>query len=146
MRGDCVLKSNEIGAFFLRVVLGGIFVIHGLTKFQGGLAETINRIEAYNIPYAEIAGYCVAGIELIGGLFLIIGFSTRLISFLLILIMIGAIVTVTFEQGFLNGYEFNIALIGMALYLLFAGSRFMALDRLFIANRTSNKRKRKSRS
>ncbi|WP_332648080.1 DoxX family protein [Lysinibacillus sp. 54212] len=139
--------KNEIGACILRIVLGGIFIIHGLAKFQGGITETISRFESYNIPYAEVVGYSVVGVEVIGGFFLIIGFSTRFISLLFIAIMIGAIVTVTFEQGFLNGYEYNIALIGIALYLLLAGSRFLALDGLFIdKKKTSNKRKNKFRS
>lgn len=137
------MLKNEVGALILRIVLGGIFIIHGLAKFQGGISETISRFEGYNIPYADIVGFGVAGIELIGGFFLIIGFSTRFISALLIGVMAGAIVTVKFEEGFLNGYEYNVALIGMALYLLCAGSRLMALDQLFLEQdiKTSNKGK-----
>lgn len=135
------MYKNEVGGFFLRMVLGGIFLSHGLTKFQEGITETISRFEEYQIPYAEIVGFSVAGIELIGGFFLIIGFSVRFVSTLMIGIMVGAIVTVKFKQGFFDGYEFNIALIAMALYLLFSGSKLMSLDQLFTTKEKNGKGK-----
>ncbi|RUL55552.1 DoxX family protein [Lysinibacillus antri] len=125
------MVKNELGALVLRVVLGIIFFIHGLTKFQEGINVTVERFTGYNIPYAEFVAFGVGGIELIGGLFLIIGFSVRFVSALLIGVMIGAIVTVGYDKGFLGGYEFNLALIGMATYLMLAGSRLLALDKLF---------------
>ncbi|MBD8025147.1 DoxX family protein [Ureibacillus sp. Re31] len=135
------MYKNEVGGLFLRIVLGGIFLSHGLTKFQEGIGETITRFEGYQIPYAEIVGFSVAGIELIGGFFLIIGFSVRFVSTLMIGIMVGAIVTVKFKQGFFDGYEFNIALIAMALYLLFSGSKLMSLDQLFTTKDKNGKGK-----
>ncbi|MFC7685039.1 DoxX family protein [Ureibacillus sp. GCM10028918] len=125
------MRKNEVGGFVLRLVLGGIFLLHGIVKFKDGISETISMFDGYGIPYAEIAGFGVAGIEVIGGFFLIIGFSVRFISFLLIAVMAGAIIFVKFEQGFLNGFEFNVALIAMAMYLLFSGSNLMSLDQLF---------------
>lgn len=147
MRGVCIMIRNEIGALILRLIVGVIFIFHGLDKLQGGITETITQFKEYSIPYAEIAGYCVVGVELIGGIFLIIGFSIRFVSLLLIVLMIGAIMTVKFEQGFLNGYEFNIAIIGIALYLLLSGNRLLALDQLFNhKKKTSNRGKNKSRT
>ncbi|MEK9198112.1 DoxX family protein [Ureibacillus sp. 179-F W5.1 NHS] len=135
------MYKNEVGGLFLRIVLGGIFLLHGLTKFQEGIAETISRFQGYQIPYAEIVGFGVTSIELIGGFFLIIGFSVRFVSILMIGIMVGAIVTVKFEQGFFDGYEYNVALIAMALYLLFSGSKLMSLDQLFTTKEKNSKGK-----
>ncbi|MFJ8235256.1 DoxX family protein [Ureibacillus sp. NPDC094379] len=123
-----MLKQNEFGTLFIRMILGAIFTIHGFEKFKEGIQETIGRFEGYEIPYAEYVAFGVAGVELIGGFFLIIGFSTRFIAALFAIIMIGAIVKVRFELGFINGYEFNLALLAMSLYLLFGGSKMMALD------------------
>ncbi|MDI7741318.1 DoxX family protein [Lysinibacillus fusiformis] len=135
------MYKNEVGGFVLRLVLGGIFLLHGFVKFKEGISETITRFGEYGIPFNEIAGFGVAGIELLGGFFLVIGFSVRFVSLLLIGVMVGAIVFVKFETGFLNGYEFNIALIAMAVYLLFAGSNLMSLDRLFNEKEKSSKGK-----
>lgn len=131
MRGESILAKYEIGALIIRVVLGVIFFVHGLTKFQEGINETVTRFAEYGIPYAQYVAYGVGGIELLGGFFLIIGFSVRFVSALLITVMVGAIMKVKLEAGFLNGYEFNVALIAMASYLLVAGSRLLALDKLF---------------
>lgn len=137
------MRKNEVGGLVLRIVLGGIFLYHGFMKFKEGISETITRFHEYGIPYAEIAGFGVAGIEILGGFFLIIGFSVRFVSFLLSAVMVGAIVFVKFELGFLNGYEFDVALIAMALYLLFAGSNLMSLDQLFAEKDKSSKGKGK---
>mgnify|MGYP001953833133 CR=1 FL=1 len=131
MRGVSILAKYEFGALFIRVVLGVIFLLHGVTKFQEGIDVTATRFAEYGIPNAEYIAYGVGGIELLGGFFLIIGFSVRFVSALLIAIMVGAIWKVKLEAGFLNGYEFNVALIAMASYLLVAGSRLLALDKLF---------------
>ncbi|QCR32256.1 DoxX family protein [Lysinibacillus sp. SGAir0095] len=140
------MYKNEVGGLVLRIVLGGIFLLHGFVKFKEGISETITRFNEYGIPYAEIAGFGVAGIEVLGGFFLIIGFSVRFVSFLLTALMVGAIVFVKFEQGFLNGFEFNVALIAMSLYLLFAGSRLMSLDQLFTEKEKGSKGKIQFRS
>ena len=140
------MYKNEVGGFVLRLVLGGIFLLHGIMKFKEGISETITRFGEYGIPYAEIVGFGVAGIEVLGGFFLIIGFSVRFVSFLLIGIMVGAILFGKFESGFLNGYEFNVALIAMAVYLLFAGSNLMSLDQLFNEKEKSSKGKIQFRS
>lgn len=135
------MHKNEVGGLVLRIVLGGIFLIHGFMKFKNGISETITIFDGYGIPYAEIAGFGVAGIELLGGFFLIIGFSVRFVSFLLTAVMVGAIVFVKFEDGFLDGFEFNVALISMSLYLLFAGSNLMSLDQLFVEKNKNPKGK-----
>jgi putative oxidoreductase len=133
--------KNEVGGLILRLVLGGVFLLHGLVKFREGISETITRFDGYGIPYAEVVGFGVAGIELLGGFFLIIGFSTRFVSALLVGVMAGAIIFVKFEEGFLNGFEFNVALIGMALYLLIAGSNLLSLDQLFAEKEKASKGK-----
>lgn len=140
------MYKNEVGGFVLRLVLGGIFLLHGIVKFREGISETIARFGEYGIPFNEVAGFGVAGIEVLGGFFLIIGFSVRFVSFLMIGVMAGAIVFVKFENGFLNGYEFNVALMAMAIYLLFAGSRMLSLDQLFTEKDKNSKGKIQFRS
>ena len=140
------MYKNELGGLVLRIVLGGIMLLHGIVKFKEGIAETVTRFNEYGIPYAQVVGFGVAGIEVLGGFFLIIGFSVRFVSFLLTGVMAGAIIFVKFESGFLNGYEYNVALIAMSLYLFFAGSSLMSLDKLFIEKEKPSKGKIQFRS
>lgn len=140
------MRKGEFGLFILRVVLGITFCVHGLNKLQQGIPKTIEnfsnlKIPYFNfeIPYPEALAVAVIALEVIGGVALIIGLSTRFLSFLFILLMIGAIATVKFPMGFLHGYELDVVLMAMAATLLFTGSQFLALDNLFVGN---NKKKR----
>lgn len=79
--------------------------------------------------------YVIAGIELIGGIALIIGFGTRVVSALIGIIMIGAILKVKLSVGFLGngqmaGYELDLAFLAIAIFLAINGSEFLSVDRL----------------
>ncbi len=126
------MRKSEFGGFILRIVLGVIFIVHGLAKLQEGITAVADRFASYNLPFPEVFAYGVTGLEIIGGIFIVIGFSIRLFAFLFILLMAGAIATVKFAVGFLQGYEFDLALMAMATYLLFASNRFLALDNFIV--------------
>ncbi|WP_268870975.1 DoxX family protein [Ureibacillus manganicus] len=116
----------------MRIVLGATFLLHGLAKYQEGIGVVQDRFLNYNIPYADYVAYGVTFVEIVGGLFMIIGFTTRFVATLFSIIMIGAIVYVKFEIGFLQGYEIDVLLLAMSMALLVAGSRFIALDNFFV--------------
>jgi putative oxidoreductase len=86
----------------------------------------------------------VAWGELVGGLALLLGFLTRIAAAGLAIIMIGAIATVTGENGFplLNeagkwngGFEYNFALLVLCAGAMLAGGGPLAVDRLLFAPR-----------
>jgi len=125
------MNKQEIGTFLLRVMLGISFFLHGLSKFKGGLDNTSGWFQSIGIP--GFMAYVVGFIELVGGIALIIGLGTRIISALLVFIMAGAIVYVKFPAGFLgngegSGYELDLVLMIIALHLLLNGSRFLSID------------------
>lgn len=120
--------KNEIGALILRVVLGLIFAVNGLVKFQGGIENTVGWFESINLP--GFLAYGVAGFELVGGILLIIGFATRILSAIFVILMAGAIVTAKLGIGFIGGYEFDLALMAIAAFLVIAGNRLYAVDNL----------------
>ncbi|MET1179083.1 DoxX family protein [Peribacillus simplex] len=125
------MNKQEIGTFLLRVMLGTSFFMHGLSKFKGGLDNTAGWFQSIGIP--GFMGYVVGIIELVGGIALIIGLGTRIISALLVFIMAGAIVYVKFPAGFMGngegtGYELDLVLMIIALHLVMNGSRFLSID------------------
>lgn len=128
-----MLLKNEVGALILRVVLGVIFFVHGLVKFQDGIENTVGWFSSIGLP--GVMAYGVASIELVGGLALIIGFGTKIISALLSILMIGAILKVKLSLGLLGngqmaGYELDLALLAMAVYLAINGSKLFSVSRL----------------
>ncbi|MDM5212416.1 DoxX family protein [Peribacillus sp. RS7] len=125
------MNKQEIGTFLLRVILGVTFLLHGLSKFQGGLENTSGWFQSIGIP--GFMAYVVGTIELVGGIALILGLGTRIISALLIIIMAGAIVYVKFPSGFMGngegtGFELDLILMIIALHLVLNGSRFLSID------------------
>lgn len=120
----------------MRLALGISFFIHGLVKFQGGIGNIAGWFESIGIP--GFVAYVVATIELVGGIALILGIGTRVISALFALIMIGAILTAKLPVGFLGngkmaGYELDLAFLVIALHLALSGSQPVSLDNLFFA-------------
>ncbi|MFB9761277.1 DoxX family protein [Ectobacillus funiculus] len=133
-----MIRSNEIGATILRVFLGITFFVHGLAKFQGGIANTAGFFESLGFP--GFSAYVVALIELIGGIALILGIGTRIVSILFVLILAVATVKVKLAAGFLGngqmaGYELDLALLVISLYLAAINKSFLALDNLLFRSK-----------
>ncbi len=119
-------KTGEIGAVILRLVLGFTFFMHGFDKFQGGIENTAGFFSSIGLP--GFMAYIVGGIEVVGGLALIIGVGTRVISAIFAVIMLGAILMVKIGNGFLGGYELDIVLMAVAIYLFFKGNTILSID------------------
>ncbi|PKG23332.1 DoxX family protein [Niallia nealsonii] len=119
---------QPIGTLFIRFVLGIIFFMHGLTKMQNGIENTAGFFTSLGLP--GFSAYLVAGIELIGGLLIIIGLGTRIIAVLFAAIMLGAILMVNGSNGFVGGYEFELSLLAMSLFLVFNQAQVFALDNI----------------
>jgi putative oxidoreductase len=60
-------------------------------------------------------------LEVIGGIFLLVGVVTRISAALFIIDMIGAIVLVGLPDGFVDGYELESLLIVISVSLLITG-------------------------
>lgn len=127
----------------VRLILGIIFFAHGAQKVFGwfggrGLRETIAGFRQMGIPPA--ATVVAACIECFGGLAMIVGFLARPAALGLIVVMLVAISKVHVRNGFFlnwsmaqgkgHGYEFNLALIAMALSILIGGGGLLSVDRL----------------
>ena len=135
-----MIRSNEIGATILRVFLGITFFVHGLAKFQGGIANTVEFFEGLGFP--GFSAYVVALIELIGGIALILGIGTRIVSILFVLILAVATIKVKLAAGFLGngqmaGYELDLALLVISLYLAAINKSFLALDNLLFRSKNA---------
>ena len=123
------MYKKELGALIVRIVLGVIFAVHGIVKFQDGISNTVGWFESIGLP--GFLAYGVASVEIVGGLLLIIGLATRIVAGVFLLLLAGAIIKVKLAVGFVNGYEFDLALMAMAAFLAMAGSELFAVDNRF---------------
>lgn len=125
-----MVKKYEWSLLLIRIVLGITFLVHGIAKFQMGLGNVAGWFESIGIMGG--LGYAVAFIELLGGIALILGLGTRIVSALIAIVLIGAIFTAKLSLGFIGeiaaGYELDVVLLSMAGALIISGSQLYALD------------------
>ena len=139
---DAVLATYPSWSLLVvRLVLGVVFFAHGAQKVLGwfggrGLTETIRGFQGMGVPPA--AATLAAFVELLGGCAMVTGLLARPASVGIIIVMLVAIAKVHARHGFfLNagvpgkgpGFEFNFALIGMALAVLIGGAGVLSADR-----------------
>ena len=115
------MNSHELlayGSLPIRIVAGITFIAHGLPKFEN-IAGTQGFFGSIGLP-PELA-LPVGLLEVIGGIFLLVGVVTRISAALFIIDMIGAIVFVRLPDGFVDGYELESLLIAISVSLLITG-------------------------
>ncbi len=124
-------RRIDTGLLILRVVVGLVFLAHGWQKlFVMGMGDTTAGFAQMGVPMPEIAAPLVAGVELVGGIALILGLWTRPFGVMLAIDMLGAIALVHLRNGFFapNGIEFVLTLCAASLALAVAGAGRTSID------------------
>ncbi|GEK59245.1 DoxX family protein [Marinococcus halophilus] len=121
------MKNMEVGLLILRVVTGIIFLAHGADKLMNGMSASAASFGSMGMP--DGTAPTVAVIEAVGGVLLILGVLTRVVAGLFAIIMLGAIVTVKWQQGLVGGFELDLILMAASIHLVLAGSRMLALKK-----------------
>lgn len=127
--------NPPLGLAILRVVLGVVFITHGLPKLLGGVTGTAAFLDSLGFPGAIGWAWFITLLETVGGLMLIVGFLVTPVALLLAIEMVVAIVLVHAPNGWYvvgpgqGGAEFNTLLVAGLLTLVFAGAGLAAVDR-----------------
>jgi len=133
-----VRTDASLGVLIVRVTLGVCMLPHGVQKLQNfsGMMEMFTKQSGIPAPFAFLV---IMG-ESFGAVGLILGVFGRFCAFGNALIMTGAIAMVHGANGFMLmdmakpdpmkvGYEYNLALLGMSLAVMVAGSGCFSFDR-----------------
>ena len=127
----------------LRLTLGLVMFPHGAQKMLGwyggfGFSGTMGFFtETMHLPWI-VALLVIVG-EFFGSLGLIAGLLTRFTAASFMVIMLGAITTSHFQNGFFmnwfgkqqgEGYEYHLLVIGISLALLVTGAGKWSVDRV----------------
>ena len=134
-------KSNpDLGLAVLRVVVGGTFAAHGLQKLlvfgMSGLAAFLAQ---QGIPFPYPSALAVTAAELLGGLALALGFSTRLAALPLAFSMLVAMLSVHLKGGFFlpSGVEYTAVLFAASLAFALVGPGRWSIDGLLSRRRSA---------
>jgi len=128
------MTRTSIASTIMRVVLGIIFLAHGIDKLQMGLSNVDGYFSSVGVP--GFLAYVAVALELVGGVLLIVGLFTRYVSALFAIMLIAAIFMMKLSAGLLGsdgapGYELDLSLIVIAIYLVLGEGSSLSLDRLF---------------
>lgn len=123
--------TRDVVLLLARLVVGVVFVAHGLQKFlQWGVGGTASAFAEMGVPASNAAAWAAALIETLGGAALIVGLALPLAGTLLAATMIGAVVFAHLGNGLFassGGFEYVLVLAVTALALGF-GARAYSLD------------------
>ncbi|EHK81572.1 DoxX family protein [Rhodococcus pyridinivorans] len=129
---------RDLGILVARLVLGVIFLAHGLQKFNSwGYEGTKAGFEGMGVPAPAVSAFVATWIEILGGLALILGVLVPVFGVLLFLLMLGAFFIVHVENGIYvgdGGFELVAALGAGALLLAAVGAGAFSVDR-FLARK-----------
>lgn len=132
--------KKDAGFFILRLIVGGIFLAHGIDKLNN-INDVITFFSDPSIGLGAFWAWAVAIIETVGGAAIILGLFTRYVSILLAVVMIVAIIKVklgawqTLEPAlrtftnFIYVSEIDFALLGTMILLALSGPGSWSLTR-----------------
>jgi putative oxidoreductase len=127
--------STSIGLTALRIVLGVVFIAHGAQKFAQGIPNVVQGFSGMGVPLAEVAAPLVAGLELVGGILLVLGVATRVVGVLLAVDMVVAGFLAHGTAGFYSqdgGFEYVLVLAVASLAVALTGPGRFSLDALVL--------------
>jgi len=126
------------GIFLLRVVLGSIMAAHGAQKLfgwfgGGGPRGTAGGFAQLGFRAPLLLALTAGLAEFGGGLLIAAGLLTPLAALAIAVVMLNAIGTVHWRNGFFNsagGYEFNLFVLAAAVAITATGAARFSLDNL----------------
>lgn len=148
--------SGHPANIIIRILAGAVFVSEGLIKFVFA-NQGVGRFTKIGIPYPDIMANFVGGLEIIGGICLILGLFTRVFSLSFLIMMTVAVLStkVALYLGtsplplppvppqiglwaVLHETRSDFAQILCVIFLLIAGPGRWSLDHLIFGKRNSH--------
>ena len=123
-------RLADLPPLIFRLILAYGFYEPAMTKWKNiaGVAEWFGSM---GIPFPTMNAYMAASTEALGVVLLTLGLGTRLISVPLMVVMVVAVVTVHWSNGFAcgkNGFEIPFYYFFMLFSLLVTGAGRVSVD------------------
>ncbi|KXF87898.1 membrane protein [Rhodococcus ruber Chol-4] len=124
---------RNVGLLVARVVIGIVFLAHGLQKVNQGYSATKAGFEGMDVPVPALSAFYATWVETLGGIALVIGLLVPIFGVLLLVNMLGAFFFVHIGNGIYvtdGGWELVGALGAGALVLAVVGAGAYSVDAL----------------
>ena len=106
-------------AFFMRLAVGGVFLVHGIAKFERGIGATAHMLAGVGFPFATIFALILMTIETVGAICVLLGILTRAWAAAMAVVMVVAILAVKVRNGM--NFELEALLLAGAVTLVALG-------------------------
>lgn len=140
---------RDLALLLARIGFGGILIAHGYRRWQvQGIGSQIAYLRQFATPFPEYAAWGGALLELIGGVFLIVGALTPLVAAAVLVEQILIVAWTSWYKGLYlvstdarspawhGGWEYNVVLGLLALLFVVYGAGRIAVDGLFRRRRS----------
>lgn len=125
---------TSLGPLVLRVITGWILAAHGWNKLQNGPENFANTLQGLNVPAPEFMAWVVSLTEFVGGIMLLVGLLSRVVSFAILIEMIFTIALVKADVGLIApqgtgaGAELDLLVWGVAAAVMIMGPGRVSID------------------
>jgi putative oxidoreductase len=106
-------------AFFMRLAVGGVLLVHGVQKFQRGIPATAAFLQDVGFPFASAWAVALIAIETVGAACVLLGMLTRAWAAIMAVEMAVAIFAVKLPAG--GNLELEALLLAGAVTLMALG-------------------------
>lgn len=142
MKFHNIIKTDDSKTTLLiRLMVGTVFLSEGIQKFLFPALRGVGRFQKIGLPSPEFLGNLVAGLEIICGILILIGFITRLAGIPLLVIMVAAIATTKFkilaQDGFwemMHESRTDWAMLLGSIFLIIKGAGNWSADKTLLKN------------
>jgi putative oxidoreductase len=144
-------RLNEWAMLLLRLIVGYGFFAHGMAKWSRGPEKFAKLLSVIQVPYPAVSAWAVTGVELLGGLAIMLGAFVVIASIPLAISMLVAMFSIHVRYGFsaVNtigltatgpvfgppGYEINLLYIAALIAVSLAGPGALSTDAWLKARR-----------
>lgn len=112
-------RLTPYAAFFMRLAVGGVFLSHGIVKFQNGIGATAHFLANIGFPFPTIFAVLLMTVETVGALCVLLGILTRAWAAAMAVVMTVAILAVKLPAG--RNVELEALLLAGAVTLVALG-------------------------
>jgi len=126
-------RARPVAPLVLRLVIGGLFIWHGIDKFDAGISMIEDMFTMWGVPAPGLAAPLTAVVEIVAGIMLVVGLGTRVAAMALSVVLIGALIYVKQDLGIISsvampGAELDLALLAGLVAVIVLGPGRLSLD------------------
>lgn len=130
------MRLRRLAPLPLRITLGIIMTAHGQPKMFGEARQAFPTfVESIGVPQSGRVAQMIALLEFAGGIAIIGGFLTRFFALLFAGQFLFIVFRMKWSKGLVEGFEFDLALLGGFLALALAGGGAGSLDEVLLRRR-----------